>query len=137
VPFFIALTTFFIWFALIFLKNPMKAFKFFLHSGTNFFIAPLIVLIEIISHFSKFISLAVRLFANMFAGHLLLKAFYSFIFVIFLNASLLNFFYALFVVAFTLFIVALEFLIAFLQAYVALLLIILYISGVRSFSLDH
>lgn len=108
-----------------------------MHRGTNLYISPLIVLIEVVSHLSKFVSLAVRLFANMFAGHLLLKAFYSFIFVLFVSAGLLNFFYSVFVIGFTLFIVGLEFLIAFLQAYVALLLIVLYISGVRMFSLGH
>jgi len=73
----------------------------------------------------------------MFAGHLLLKAFYSFIFILLSGASLANFIFGSFALAFTLFIVALEFLIAFLQAYVALLLMVLYISGVRIFSQEH
>ena len=137
IPFFFGLVTFFIWLALVFLPNPAKSVKFFLHGGTNPLIAPLIALIEIISHFSKFISLSVRLFANMFAGHLLLKAFYSFIFILLSGASLANFIFGSFALAFTLFIVALEFLIAFLQAYVALLLMVLYISGVRIFSQEH
>lgn len=137
VPFFFGLVTFYLWFIAIFLFNPAKAMSFFLHNGTNFFISPLIALIEIISNFSKFISLAVRLFANMFAGHLLLKAFYSFIFILVLNASLINMIFGVFVLAFTFFIISLEFLIAFLQAYVALLLMVLYLSGMRLFSYEH
>jgi F0F1-type ATP synthase membrane subunit a len=73
----------------------------------------------------------------MFAGHLLLKAFYSFIYILFFNITLTNAIFGIFVLAFTFFIIALEFLIAFLQAYVALLLIVLYISGVRTFSRAH
>lgn len=138
IPFFFALVALFVWFTLIFFSKPFRSLNYFLHQGTNFAIAPLIVLIEVISHFSKFVSLAVRLFANMFAGHLLLKAFYSFVFIVFLDhLSFLNFFYSTFLVGFTLFIVTLEFLIAFLQAYVALLLIVLYTSGVRLFSTNH
>jgi ATP synthase subunit 6 len=45
----------------------------FFPSGTPLLLAPLIVPIEIISYFFRVISLSVRLFANMFAGHTLLK----------------------------------------------------------------
>ena len=49
----------------------------FLPEGTSLFIAPLLIIIEIISYFIKLISLAVRLFANMFAGHVLVKVLLS------------------------------------------------------------
>lgn len=136
-PFFFGLVSFYLWFFQIFLKRPALAMKYFLHNGTNFFIAPLITLIEIISNFSKFISLSVRLFANMFAGHLLLKAFYSFIYILAFNLSLNNIIFGGLVLSFTFFIVSLELLIAFLQAYVALLLVVLYLSGVRAFAQGH
>ena len=45
----------------------------FFPSGTPLALAPLIVPIEIISYVFRVVSLSVRLFANMFAGHTLLK----------------------------------------------------------------
>jgi len=45
----------------------------FLPNGAPLVITPFIILIELISNFSRIISLAVRLFANMTSGHALLK----------------------------------------------------------------
>jgi F-type H+-transporting ATPase subunit a len=45
----------------------------FIPSGVPVAIMPFLVLIEIISYFSRVISLSVRLFANMMSGHTLLK----------------------------------------------------------------
>lgn len=48
-------------------------FSLFLPSGTSFILALLLVPIELISYLFKPISLSIRLFANMMAGHTLLK----------------------------------------------------------------
>lgn len=93
--------------------------------------------IEVISHLSKFLSLGVRLFANLFSGHLLLKVFYSFIFLVLNAVSFVTLPGILVLIGFTAFVILLEFLIAFLQAYVALLLSTLYISGTKIFSAEH
>lgn len=45
----------------------------FVPSNTSFFLTLLLVPIEFISHISKPISLGVRLFINLMAGHCLLK----------------------------------------------------------------
>jgi F-type H+-transporting ATPase subunit a len=45
----------------------------FLPSGTPLLIVPMLVVIEIISNFSRVLSLSIRLFANMMSGHALLK----------------------------------------------------------------
>jgi F-type H+-transporting ATPase subunit a len=50
-----------------------KFFNIFLPSGTPFFIAPFVMFIEILSYFSRLFSLAIRLFANIMAGHTLMK----------------------------------------------------------------
>ena len=47
--------------------------------GVPGYLLPLVVLIEVISFLSRPISLSVRLFANMLAGHITLKVFASFI----------------------------------------------------------
>ena len=47
--------------------------------GVPGYLLPLVVLIEVLSFLSRPISLSVRLFANMLAGHITLKVFASFI----------------------------------------------------------
>ena len=47
--------------------------------GVPGYLLPLVVLIEVISFLSRPISLSVRLFANMLAGHITLKVFAGFV----------------------------------------------------------
>jgi ATP synthase subunit 6 len=54
-------------------------FNLFLPSGVPIFIIPLLILIEYISYISRVFSLAIRLFANMLSGHILLKILIVFI----------------------------------------------------------
>ena len=58
--------------------TKLKFFSLFLPAGTSFFLAFLLVPVEFISYVFKPISLAVRLFCNMMAGHTLLKVFAGF-----------------------------------------------------------
>ena len=59
-------------------RHGMHFFSYFMPSGVPLWMAPLIVPIEIISYLSRPISLSVRLFANMMAGHTMLKVFAGF-----------------------------------------------------------
>jgi ATP synthase subunit 6 len=61
-----------------FQKYRMKTFSLFLPANTSFFLALLLVPLEFISHLSKPISLGVRLFINLMAGHTLLKVIVGF-----------------------------------------------------------
>ena len=81
---------------------------------------PLLIPIEVISYLSRPISLSVRLFANMLAGHTLLKVFAGFV----VPLGFLGVVPLAFIVALT----GLEILIAFLQAYVFAILTCLYIN---------
>jgi F-type H+-transporting ATPase subunit a len=108
-------------------KHGTRFLQLFVPSGVPIYILPLVVAIEVISFLSRPISLAVRLFANMLAGHIALKIFAGFV------ASLLSYsaWSAILAplplglaVAFT----ALEFLVAFLQAYVFALLTCMYLN---------
>ena len=103
-----------------FVKHGMHFFSFFVPPGAPIWMWPLLIPIEIISYLSRPVSLSVRLFANMLAGHTLLKVIAGFIAVLGV-AGVLPF--AL-VVALT----GLEILIAFLQAYVFAILTCLYIN---------
>ena len=62
-----------------FIKHGLGYLKLFVPSGVPIILLPLIVIIEIISYLSRPVSLSVRLFANMMAGHTMLKVFGGFV----------------------------------------------------------
>ena len=61
-----------------FQKYHLKTFSLFLPANTTFYLALLLVPLEFVSHLSKPISLGVRLFINLMAGHTLLKVIVGF-----------------------------------------------------------
>ncbi len=103
-----------------FAKHGIKFFTFFVPPGVPFWMWPLMIPIEIISYLSRPVSLAMRLFANMLAGHTLLKVFAGFVPA--LGAA------GIVPLAFVGALTGLELLIAFLQAYVFAILTCLYIN---------
>ncbi len=96
-------------------------------SGIPIYIMPLIVMIEVISFLSRPLSHSVRLFANMFAGHITLKVFAGFIPML-AGLGVLGWFGAVLPLGMTVALTALEFLVAFLQAYVFTILTCIYIN---------
>ena len=123
----LALLVFFTVLVYGFYKNGLKFFKLFVPSGIPIYILPLVVLIEIISFFSRPISHSVRLFANMLAGHITLKVFASF--VTMLGAmGIAGWAGAVLPLGLTVALTALELLVAFLQAYVFTILTCIYIN---------
>ena len=103
-----------------FVKHGFHYFALLAHPGLPWYMLPILIPIELISYLSRPISLSVRLFANMLAGHTLLKVFAGFVLPLGI-AGILPF---AFIVALT----GLEILIAFLQAYVFAILTCLYIN---------
>ena len=103
-----------------FAKHGFKFFGFFLPHGTPIFVAPLLVPIEILSYFFRPISLALRLFANMTAGHTLLKVFGGFV----VAMGVAGVVPLVAVVAVT----GIEVIIAFLQAFVFTILTCIYLN---------
>ena len=104
-----------------FVKHGLHFFSFFVPPGVSVILWPLMIPIEIISYLSRPISLSVRLFANLTAGHTMLKVFASFVISLGVVGGILP---LAFVVALT----GLELLIAFLQAYVFTILTCFYIN---------
>ena len=102
-------------------KHGMHFFSFFVPPGVSIILWPLMIPIEIISYLSRPISLSVRLFANLTAGHTMLKVFAGFVISMGIVGGVLPF---LFVIALT----GLELLIAFLQAYVFTILTCFFIN---------
>ena len=101
-------------------KNGAGFLKLFVPSGVPLALMPLLVVIEVISYCVRPISLSVRLFANMMAGHTMLKVFGGFVIALSWWGGWAP---LLFVVALT----GLEIGIAFLQAYVFTILTCLYL----------
>ena len=103
-----------------FVRHGFHFLTLFVPSGVPIFIVPLIATIEVISYLSRPISLSVRLFANMVAGHTMLKVFAGFsvglgvvlgVLPLVVNTALIG----------------LELMIAFIQAYVFSILTCLYL----------
>ena len=101
-------------------------FSYFLPEGAPKALAPLIVVIEIISYLSRPITHCVRLFANMVAGHVMLKVFATFV-VLLGGLGAVGPFVAAMPLAVNVVLVGFEFLVAFLQAYVFAILTSIYL----------
>ncbi|BDA83046.1 ATP synthase subunit a [Aureimonas sp. SA4125] len=108
-------------------KHGLSWFKLFVPTGVPMVILPFVVLIEVISFLSRPISLSVRLFANMLAGHITLKVFSGF--VVSLSAlGAIGIGGAILPLIMTVALTGLEFLVAFLQAYVFAVLTCMYLN---------
>jgi F-type H+-transporting ATPase subunit a len=93
----------------------------FLPSGVPLWIMPFLFVIELLSYLTRPISLSVRLFANMMAGHIMLKVFAGFVVALGVVGGWAP---LAFIVALT----GLELLVAVLQAYVFTILTCLYLN---------
>ena len=104
-----------------FVIHGFKYLKIFVPSGVPVVLLPIIMVIEIISYLSRPVSLSVRLFANMMAGHTMLKVFGGFVISLGLVAGWLP-------LTFSVALTGLEILVAFLQAYVFAILTCIYLN---------
>lgn len=111
-----------------FYKHGLGFLKLFVPQGVPGIIVPLVVAIEVISFLSRPISLSVRLFANMLAGHITLKVFAGFVVSLAAIGNIWGIGGAVLPLLMTVAITALEFLVAFLQAYVFTVLTCMYIN---------
>ena len=99
------------------LRHRIHFFSFFVPSGTPLVLVPLLVPIELISYVSRAFSLGIRLFANMTAGHVLMKRLSGFLWPMFTGSIIVA---VVTVIPFAIFlgIVGLELAVSFIQAYV-------------------
>ena len=111
-----------------FANHGVGYLKLFIPSGVPVVLLPLIVIIEIISYLARPVSLSVRLFANMMAGHTMLKVFGGFVISLGIIGGWLP-------LSFTVALIGLEVLIAFLQAYVFAILTCIYLND--ALNLNH
>lgn len=110
ITFAIAIMVFFLCILITLVKKGFGFFKIFLPSGTPWWLAPLLFVLELFSYLVRPVSLSVRLAANMIAGHVMLDviAFFVIMMGIF---GVLPFTFLSILMAFELFV-------AFLQAYI-------------------
>jgi F-type H+-transporting ATPase subunit a len=119
VTFTLALIVFFAVTLIALYKHGLKFFGYFLPAGTPLWLAPIIYCIEVISYLSRPISLSVRLMANMFAGHIVVKIIAGFILMLGVG-GIVPLFFVVFLTGF-------EIVIAILQAYVFTVLTCVYL----------
>ena len=103
------------------IKHGISFLKFFVPSGVPIALLPILIPIEIISYFVRPVSLSLRLFANMMAGHTMLKVFASFIVLLGLLGGWAP-------LALVVVLTGFEIMIAVLQAYVFTILCCLYLN---------
>lgn len=107
--------------AIGFMNHGIGFLKLFVPDGVPFWLLPIIVVIEVISYLIRPISHSVRLFANMMAGHAMLKVFAGFV----IGLGVLGGWAPLvFLVGFT----GLELVVAFLQAFIFTVLTCIYLN---------
>jgi F-type H+-transporting ATPase subunit a len=108
------------------MRHGMHFFSYFFPEGAPVWLAPIIIPVEVISYFSRVVSLSVRLFANMVAGHVMLKVFATFV-VLLGGLGAVGPFVAILPLSVNIALVGFEFLVAFLQAYVFAILTSIYL----------
>ena len=110
-----------------FYTHGFRYFKLFVPAGVPTWLLPLLVPIEFISYLSRPVSLSVRLFANMTAGHVMWEVFAGFMLLLTASFGILGVFASVVPLGLNVALVALELLVAGLQAYVFAILTCLYL----------
>ena len=106
--------------------HRLKFFSYFIPSGTPLALVPLLVLIELVSYLARALSLGIRLFANITAGHSLLKILSTFLYQLF-SGSLIIAVITLLPFAIFLALIGLELAVSLIQAFVFTLLVCSYL----------
>lgn len=110
-----------------FAKNGLGFLKLFAPSGIPIYVLPIITVIEVVSFLARPVSLSMRLFANMMAGHIALKLFAGFV-VTLAGLGIFGTLGAVLPLGIAVALTALEFLVAFIQAYVFTILTCIYLN---------
>jgi len=106
--------------------HGLHFFSYFFPAGAPKALAPLIIPIEVISYLSRLVSLSVRLFANMVAGHVMFEVFASFV-VMLAGIGAIGYGLAVGPVVINIGLAGFELLVACLQAYVFAILTCIYL----------
>lgn len=127
VTFALALTVFVFVTVLGIMRHGLHFFTLFMPHGAPVFMAPILIPIEVLSYLSRPVSLSIRLFANMMAGHTMLDVFAGFTVVLAGALGGLGYAIGILPIVINFALIGFEFLVALLQAYVFTILTCLYI----------
>jgi ATP synthase subunit 6 len=114
--------------------HKLNFFAGFLPSGVPGFIAPFLILIEVISYAMRVFSLAIRLFANILSGHILIKILVSVCWTLFYSLLAAKVFFGAILLGLIIAIMFLEIIVCILQAYVFVSLISMYLDEALKFN---
>ena len=106
--------------------HGLRFFSYFFPAGAPKLLAPLIIPVEVLSYLSRPVSLSIRLFANMVAGHVMFEVFATFVLLLG-GAGGIWYVAAIGPLALNVILVGFELLVAFLQAYVFAILTCIYL----------
>lgn len=106
--------------------HGIKFFSFFIPAGTPLYLVPLLALIELVSYLARAVSLGVRLFANIVAGHTLLKILSTYLYKLF-TGNIIVAIITLIPFAIFLALIGLELAVSLIQAFVFTLLVCSYL----------
>lgn len=115
-------------------KNGVLFFQLFIPKGVPKILIPFLFILEFSSYFIRILSLSIRLFSNMVAGHSLLHILFDMILNIkYVLEAKLDVFFFLFplLILILLMIVFFEFIVAFLQAYVFAIMFTIYLNDLN------
>lgn len=107
--------------------HGLRFFTYFFPEGAPVALAPVLVPIEILSFLSRPVSLSIRLFANIVAGHVMWEVFAGFMLIVVFYMGAAGYLAAVIPLAINVALVGFELLVAFLQAYVFAILTCLYL----------
>jgi len=107
-------------------QHGLHFFSYFAPQGAPMALMPLIVVIEVVSYLSRPVSLSMRLFANMMAGHMILAVFASFA-VVLGSLGFVGLVGAIVPFGINIPLIGFELLVAILQAYVFAILTCIYL----------
>ena len=111
-----------------FVKNGPKFLKLFVPAGVPGYILPIVTPIEVISFLSRPISLSVRLFGNILAGHITLKVFTGFMVMMIAGLGAFGWAASILPLLMAIALTGLEFLVGAVQAYVFAVLTCMYLN---------
>ncbi|RVT97078.1 F0F1 ATP synthase subunit A [Rhodovarius crocodyli] len=107
-------------------RHGWHFFGYFFPEGAPLWLAPIIIPVEVVSYLSRPLSLSIRLFANMVAGHVMLKVFATFV-VMLAGLGVVGPVLSLLPLSLNVALMGFELLVAFLQAYVFAILTCIYL----------
>jgi len=107
-------------------RHRIHFFSFFVPAGTPGLLVPILILIELISYMRRRVSLGVRLFANLVAGHTLLKILSGMLYPI-ITSGIILFFVTLLPLAIFIALIGLEIGVSIIQRYVFTILVTTYL----------